>query len=233
MDFAAILSGRFVLRPQGKGDLGVRLKRFLTSEIAGGADSVVVVGADSPTLPVEYVERAFAELQRADVVLGPATDGGYYLLGCGRRIPPVLDGLIWGGSRVLIETLARLPADNWKLAVLPPWYDVDTLDDWHTLRGHVAALAVPVSIPVCRTPRKCCARIPDDSTVSLAAVRVSDVVAIRIHGGGARGGGPRVHACRSRGAGYQTRGAPRSPRRCRGGSLLCCPGSKLNRRTEP
>jgi rSAM/selenodomain-associated transferase 1 len=140
LDFAALLSGRFGLRPQGNGDLGVRLKRFLTSEIAGGADSVVVVGADSPTLPVEYVERAFVELEQADVVLGPATDGGYYLLGCGRRLPPVFDGVLWGGSRVLADTVARRPADGWRLAVLPAWYDVDTPDDWNMLRGHLAAL---------------------------------------------------------------------------------------------
>src|SRR5205807_4997142 len=90
--------------------------------------------------PVEYVERAFAELEHADVVLGPATDGGYYLLGCNRRLPPLFDGVGWGGARVLAETLARLPADGWRLALLPPWYDVDTLDDWHMLAGYLAAL---------------------------------------------------------------------------------------------
>ena len=139
-DFAPVVSGRFALRPQGDGDLGARMARFITAEIAAGGDAVVLVGADSPTLPVEYVERALAEIDRADVVLGPATDGGYYLLGCGRRVPPIFDGIDWGGHHVLGDTLARLPAKGWRLAVLEPWYDVDTAEDWQVLRGHVAAL---------------------------------------------------------------------------------------------
>jgi rSAM/selenodomain-associated transferase 1 len=139
-DGAALVSGRYELRAQGDGDLGVRMARFVTAEVDAGADAVVVVGADSPTLPVEFVERAFTDLEQADLVLGPATDGGYYLFGCGRRVPPVFDGVPWGTNRVLAETVARLPADLWRLRVLPPWYDVDTPDDWEMLRGHVAAL---------------------------------------------------------------------------------------------
>jgi glycosyltransferase A (GT-A) superfamily protein (DUF2064 family) len=74
------------------------------------------------------------------VVLGPATDGGYYLIGCARGVPPVFDGVGWGGPRVLAETVARLGATPARLALLPPWYDVDTLADWWALRGHLAAL---------------------------------------------------------------------------------------------
>ena len=139
-DFAALARGRFDLHPQGDGDLGVRMGRFIATEIAVGADAVVLVGADSPTLPREYIERAFAELERADVVLGPATDGGYYLIGCRQRVPPVFEGVRWGGSRVLADTIARLPGADWRLFLLPPWYDVDAPDDWHMLRGHIAAL---------------------------------------------------------------------------------------------
>ena len=101
--------------------------------------TVRFTSTDSPTLPPAFVEQAFAELERADVVLGPATDGGYYLLGC-RRLPPIFDGIAWSGSRVLAETVARLSDPAWRLAVLPPWYDVDTPDDWQMLRGHLAAL---------------------------------------------------------------------------------------------
>ena len=125
--------------PQGDGDLGRRMRQFFERHLRTDQDRVVVVGADSPTLPVEFVVQAFAELQHADVVLGPATDGGYYLIGCARSVPPVFDGLEWGGSTVLGDTIARLNAST-RLAVLPPWYDVDTLDDWQMLQGHVAAL---------------------------------------------------------------------------------------------
>ncbi len=138
-DFAALVGGRFELVPQADGDLGRRLARFAADQFAAGAGALVLVGADSPTLPVEYAERAFAELRQADVVLGPATDGGYYLIGFARRVPPVFDGVAWGTSRALADTVARLEGAG-RLALLPPWYDVDTPDDWALLCGHLAAL---------------------------------------------------------------------------------------------
>jgi glycosyltransferase A (GT-A) superfamily protein (DUF2064 family) len=79
-------------------------------------------------------------LQRADVVLGPATDGGYYLVGCGSTRAPLFEGIDWGTGRVLAQTVAALADPRWRLAVLPPWYDVDTPDDWAFLCGHLAAL---------------------------------------------------------------------------------------------
>jgi rSAM/selenodomain-associated transferase 1 len=139
-DFAALVRGRYTLTPQGDGDLGNRLRSCLERQLREGADAVVFLGTDSPTLPVAFVGQAFAELERADVALGPATDGGYYLLGCGRRVPPIFDGIAWGGSRVLADTVARLADQSWRLALLPPWYDVDTPHSWEMLRGHVAAL---------------------------------------------------------------------------------------------
>ncbi len=138
--FAALTGSDFALVPQSDGDLGQRLSSFFTHERDGGAKAIVVVGTDSPTLPVEYIEQAFAELERADVVLGPACDGGYYLLGCGRVVPPVFENIEWGGTRVLADTVAALADPQWRLAVLPPWYDVDTPDDWAMLCGHLAAL---------------------------------------------------------------------------------------------
>jgi rSAM/selenodomain-associated transferase 1 len=137
-DFAELVDGRFALTPQGDGDLGERLQRFFKGRLDEGASAVVAVGADSPTLPIGHVEQAFHELEAADVVLGPATDGGYYLIGC-RRLPPVFDAMPWGGPDVLARTVARL-AGGWRLALLPPWYDVDAPQDWAMLRGHVAAL---------------------------------------------------------------------------------------------
>jgi glycosyltransferase A (GT-A) superfamily protein (DUF2064 family) len=98
------------------------------------------VGTDSPTLPPALVEQAYQQLEHADVVLGPATDGGYYLLGCAHRLPPIFDGISWGHAGVLAETIARLSNPQWRLALLLPWYDVDTLSNWRMLQGHLAAL---------------------------------------------------------------------------------------------
>jgi rSAM/selenodomain-associated transferase 1 len=138
-DFAALAGDRFTLIPQGDGDLGARMARFLASRLAEGARAVVV-GADSPTLPVDFVEMAFAALEQAEVVLGPACDGGYYLLGCRGRLPPVFDGIAWGTAAVLRQTIERLSDPKYRLHLLPPWYDVDTPEDWALLCGHVAAL---------------------------------------------------------------------------------------------
>jgi rSAM/selenodomain-associated transferase 1 len=138
--FEELGGDRFQLLAQGDGDLGQRLERFLRGQVAAGAKRIVVVGSDSPTLPVEYIEQAFAELRKADVVLGPASDGGYYLVGCGRRVPPIFEAIDWGSDRVLDQTLARLREASWQPALLPTWYDVDTLADWRKLQGEVAAL---------------------------------------------------------------------------------------------
>lgn len=138
--FAEVAAGRFTLVAQGDGDLGVRTARFFTGQLPAAPAGVVLVGTDSPTMPVAYVGQTFAELRRADVVLGPATDGGYYLIGCARRVPPVFDGVPWSTPEVLAATVARLEDVPGRLAVLPPWYDVDTWDDWQTLCGHLRAL---------------------------------------------------------------------------------------------
>jgi rSAM/selenodomain-associated transferase 1 len=138
--FANLAQGRFALVPQALGDLGLRMASFITDELAAGAEQVVLLGADSPTVPLEHIEQAFRVLEEVDVVFGPAADGGYYLLGCGRRLPPLFERVVWGGPRVLLDSVACLQDPTWKLAVLPPWYDVDTFDDWLALRGHLAAL---------------------------------------------------------------------------------------------
>ena len=119
---------------QGEGDLGARLFRFFQRTDA--ADRVVVLGGDSPSLPAEYVEQAFDLLEDRDVVIGPATDGGYYLLGCRGLFPELFEGIPWSGPTVFTETVRR---DRGRLGLLPPWRDVDTLADAHFLRGHIAA----------------------------------------------------------------------------------------------
>jgi uncharacterized protein len=138
--FGNTAGGRYRICPQSSGDLGARLASFIQDHLRTGRERIVILGADSPTLPLAIVEQAFEELKTADVVLGPAQDGGYYLLGCTRRLPPIFAGVAWSGPRVLADTIAHLPDPDWRVALLPPWYDVDTLADWHMLRGHVLAM---------------------------------------------------------------------------------------------
>ncbi len=125
------------LQPQVEGDLGARMRGFFEGEFADGASRVVLIGSDSPTLDPTFVVSAFLLLLQKDVVLGPATDGGYYLIGLKPPVPPIFEGIDWSSSRVLGQTVARLEASGHTVGMLPPWYDVDTPDDWETLTGHV------------------------------------------------------------------------------------------------
>lgn len=132
--------GSFALQPQAAGDLGGRLRAFFEGEFEDGAGKVVAIGADSPTLDPNFVVSAFVLLDHKDVVIGPAADGGYYLIGCRPPAPPIFDGVDWGTPRVLEQTVARLRDAGRSLALLPPWYDVDTPEGWQLLRGHLRAM---------------------------------------------------------------------------------------------
>ncbi len=134
-------AGDYRLWPQPEGDLGVRMHGFFEQHINRDDDRVVVIGSDSPTLPREHVERAFDDLARADCILGPATDGGYYLIGMRGRVWPTFSTIEWSGCRVLEQTVNLLARAGATLALLPVWYDVDTPADLQLLAGHVGALA--------------------------------------------------------------------------------------------
>ena len=99
-----------------------------------------MIGTDSPSLPCHLVAQAFGALGDSDVVLGPAADGGYYLIGVTRPHPGLFQGIQWSTSVVLSQTVARCRELGLRLATLPVWYDIDEIDDLHFLRGHAAAL---------------------------------------------------------------------------------------------
>jgi len=130
----------YTLWPQPDVDLGGRMAAFFHHAFQSGADRVVLIGSDSPTLPTEFVRRAFDELHQADCVLGPAGDGGYYLIGLRRELPRVFHDITWSGPAVLRQTVERLQSEAATLKLLPLWYDVDCSDDVEFLRGHLAAL---------------------------------------------------------------------------------------------
>lgn len=131
-------AGDFEYVAQPMGDLGNRLQEVVQWAFARGTEKVVVLGSDSPSMPVEYINRALELLQQSDVVLGPSTDGGYYLLGQRRGEHRLFSSIEWGTGVVLEQTLARL--DGQQLALLPPWYDIDTPREAAFLRAHLAAM---------------------------------------------------------------------------------------------
>jgi rSAM/selenodomain-associated transferase 1 len=139
--FESIARRDYRLWPQPETDLGMRMQRFFEEHVLGTGDRVVLIGSDSPTLPRDFVEQAFAGLSEADCVLGPASDGGFYLIGMRGRAWSIFTGVDWSTSRVLDQTVGQIQACGARLAVLPPWYDVDTPENLAMLAGHVRALA--------------------------------------------------------------------------------------------
>jgi rSAM/selenodomain-associated transferase 1 len=124
---------------QVSGDLGCRMEALL-SEGVKSACRVLLLGADTPDLPVKIVHDACAALRTSPVVLGPATDGGYYLVGCRDRVPPIFGPeMEWGTSRVWGQTLARLRESDsgGQPVILPHWSDVD---DWPGLLALAARI---------------------------------------------------------------------------------------------
>ncbi len=130
----------YELWPQPEGDLGGKLIAFFKHSLKHDGDRAVLIGTDSPTLPTEYAEQAFELLKQVDCVLGPATDGGYYLIGLRRPAATLFDNIMWSGANVLAQTVQRVTAAGLTLSLLPPWYDIDDLNDLQMLAGHIRAL---------------------------------------------------------------------------------------------
>jgi rSAM/selenodomain-associated transferase 1 len=128
------------LVPQVGADLGMRMARLLADLLAEGRTGAVAVGTDTPSLPTAYLAEACRALERgeADVVLGPAEDGGYYLIGLAAPAPGLFADMSWGSASVYRTTLARAQAEGRRVAVLPTWFDVDRPGDLARL-GRVAA----------------------------------------------------------------------------------------------
>jgi glycosyltransferase A (GT-A) superfamily protein (DUF2064 family) len=106
-----------------------------------GAESVVVIGSDLPDLPQRLLRDAFARLHGGSnrVVLGPATDGGYYLIGMNRPNPALFDGVEWSTPGVLAQTLDAAKAQDLEIVMLDRWTDVDDAADLDRLTNESAA----------------------------------------------------------------------------------------------
>ena len=117
------------LRAQSGGDLGARMSAAFTQAFERGASRVAIIGTDAPGVTSGVVVEALAALDRAEVVVGPADDGGYYLLALKEPRPELFRGIAWSTATVLEDTL-RLAADE-ELGVhqRPPLRDVDTPED--------------------------------------------------------------------------------------------------------
>lgn len=119
---------------QNGNDLGRRMLNAFEQVIAQGSDQTLIIGSDCPDLSPEILNNAFDQLATHDAVIGPAADGGYYLLGLRRAHQRLFLNKKWSTSSVLKQTLLELKAAGLKTASLPVLSDIDTIEDLRSLR---------------------------------------------------------------------------------------------------
>jgi rSAM/selenodomain-associated transferase 1 len=130
-DIKRVLGDHYRYQPQQGTDLGERMDRCFSEVFSAGVNRAILIGSDVPDLSMAIIDEAFASLQGADIVIGPALDGGYYLIGFTKDnfTPGVFRGLPWGTETVLQQTIDRLKNLRRTFHLLPTWEDIDTLKD--------------------------------------------------------------------------------------------------------
>ena len=120
---------------QIEGNLGQRMAASFARAFAQGATSVVLTGSDIPGLDHKLVRTAFQKLETAPIVLGPAADGGYYLIGMRAPNASLLEGIVWSTDRPLAQTKALAHAQGLEVVCLSQLYDIDTLTEYRRWRA--------------------------------------------------------------------------------------------------
>ncbi len=134
-----LLENRYECRSklQAAGKLGQRMQAAFAEMFGSGCDHCCIIGSDSPDLPLAYIQEAFNRLTlpQTDAVFGPTHDGGYYLLGLSRLWPQLFENIGWSTPLTLRQSLDAAEKAGIKVALLPEWYDIDTLDDLEKYRA--------------------------------------------------------------------------------------------------
>jgi rSAM/selenodomain-associated transferase 1 len=137
--FATLIGGGRC-RAQSGEDLGARMAAAVEAELADGGGPVVVLGADVPHVDLDCIRRAVRALAAdVDVVLGPALDGGYYLIGLRAVAPALFENIAWGTGRVLRATLAQAERLGLRVELVAESFDVDQVADLARLRAVMTA----------------------------------------------------------------------------------------------
>ena len=141
----AFLPDEACLLPQPGEGLGAALAAAFQHHLAAGFERVVLIGSDNPTLPAEIVKAADEGLRDHDLVIGPAADGGYYLIAMTRPHFGIFDRITWSTDLVYRETLERARDLGLSVLSLPEWYDVDTVAELERLRDDLLVLPPAVA----------------------------------------------------------------------------------------
>jgi hypothetical protein len=128
------LGDAFQYGRQGQGNIGVRMQRALADSFSGGALRSVLIGSDIPDIRADILTTAFDRLRSVDLVLGPATDGGYYLIGLRQAAwsaaaDVLFTAMPWGSSQVLAATRKKIDALGYQAALLETLADIDRPED--------------------------------------------------------------------------------------------------------
>jgi len=128
------LGNSYLYMPQKGKDLGERMKNAFKTVYSEGFSKVVLIGSDIPDLNVKVLNEAY-ECDDCDTVIGPSSDGGYYLIGFKNNtfMPEIFDGIQWGSGTVFKKTIEILKRNNRRVHILPEWQDIDRLDDLRAL----------------------------------------------------------------------------------------------------
>jgi len=128
----------FDLFPQAGRDLGERLANAFSQLFTAGISSAILIASDVPDISVSIIKEAISALESHDIVLGPAHDGGYYLIGMHELHSTFFNAVNWGSEEVLRVTLVRAVELKLSCYLLPTLIDIDTIEDirlWLSLGG--------------------------------------------------------------------------------------------------
>lgn len=128
---------------QGQGDLGARMRTGFADAFANGAKRVVIIGSDCPYLCAEDIRMAWDALNTSDLVLGPAEDGGYWLIGLREEQSDLFRNIPWSSRKVFNQTMARAQTLGLKTFLLRTLSDVDTREDWQRFISSAAQPRIP------------------------------------------------------------------------------------------
>lgn len=122
--------GNFQLSQQSGAELGQRMFNAFNTQFAQGAEKVIIVGSDTFEISEDILKAAFRALDKKDVVIGPARDGGYYLLGMKELQPELFHNKPWSTESVCSQTIEDLKRLNLSYSLLPVLNDIDYKEDW-------------------------------------------------------------------------------------------------------
>lgn len=136
--FKACLGVDAVLLPQHGDNLGQKMRNAIGAVLRMGYDKVVLMGTDIPHIHTETIANAFDNLENRDIVIHPAWDGGYYLIGMKREYESIWNIRRYGTNTVIYDTLQHMKAENLSISMGQMYYDIDRKEDlkqlWHDIR---------------------------------------------------------------------------------------------------